>query len=95
MSAFAVFTREKTLDQAEMDEYTRKVKATFAGHQIKIHAAYGPQEMLEGDPIEGAVIIEFPTMAAAKAWYYSPAYQEVVKHRHKGASYQAYIVEGL
>jgi len=95
MSAYAVFTREKTLDQAEMDEYSQKVKATFAGHQIKFHAAYGPHEMLEGDPIEGAVIIEFPTMAEAKAWYNSPAYQEVLKHRLKGAVYQAYIVESL
>jgi uncharacterized protein (DUF1330 family) len=27
-------------------------------------------------PLEGIVLIEFPDMAAAKAWYESPAYQK-------------------
>jgi uncharacterized protein (DUF1330 family) len=51
--------------------------------------------MLEGPAIEGAVILEFPTVAAAKTYYNSPAYQDAVKHRFLGADYRAFIVEGL
>jgi len=95
MSAYAIFTREKTLDQAEMDIYSQQVKATFVGHEVKILAAYGPFEDLEGKPTEGTVIAEFPTMEAAKDWYDSPAYREVRIHRFEGAIYRATLVQGV
>ena len=54
----------------------------------------GAFEVLEGPDIEGAVILEYPGMLAARDWYFSPAYQEVVQHRFKGAKYRGYILEG-
>jgi uncharacterized protein (DUF1330 family) len=36
-------------------------------------------KVLEGDPIEGIVIAKFPTVKAAKDWYYGQAYQSIVK----------------
>ena len=95
MSAYFVFIREKTLDPAEMKLYNESVRPTFAGHSLKILAAYGKQEVLEGPNAEGIVITEFPSVEAAKAWYDSPAYQEVHQHRFKGAKYQAILVEGV
>lgn len=66
------------------------------GHLIKVLAAYGKLEVLERGPaIEGAVIAEFPTMEAAKAWFYSPAYEEAAQHRLRGASYRGFIIEGI
>jgi uncharacterized protein (DUF1330 family) len=41
------------------------------------------------------VIVEFPTFAEAKAWYDSPAYREVRRHRFLGSDYRAVIVEGV
>jgi uncharacterized protein (DUF1330 family) len=41
------------------------------------------------------VIAKFPTVKAAKDWYYGEAYQSVAKHRQKGAVYQGLIVEGV
>ena len=95
MSAYFVFTREKTLDQAEMDIYHKQVVATFAGHDVKILATYGPFEDVEGGSTEGTVIAEFPTMEAAKGWYDSPAYREVRIHRFEGAVYRATLVQGV
>ena len=69
MSAYLVFTREKTLDEAELKIYWDKIRATFAGHQVKVLVNYGRHEVLEGDPVEGIVIAEFPSFEAAKAWY--------------------------
>ncbi len=95
MSAYFIFTREKTLDQAEMDLYHQQVRATFAGHDMKPLAVYGAFEDVEGAPTEGTVIVEFPTMEAAKAWYDSPAYREVRIHRFEGAIYRATLVQGV
>lgn len=95
MAAYAIFIRERTRDQAELDIYSDKVGATLAGHPLKVLCAYGLQEVLEGPEVEGVVVLEFPTLEAAKAWYDSPAYREVRQHRFRGADYRAIIVEGL
>jgi uncharacterized protein (DUF1330 family) len=84
MATYIVFTKESTQDQGELDIYQSKVGETFKGHPVKILAAYGPQQILEGDAPEGA-----------RAWYDSPAYQEVAQHRFKGARYRAVLVEGV
>ncbi|WP_437225559.1 DUF1330 domain-containing protein [Planctomicrobium sp. SH661] len=94
MPAYAVFIREATRDQSQLDVYSPKAGASIEGHPVKILAAYGPQEILEGPPMEGVVILEFPSMEAAKAWYDSPAYQEAREYRFKGADYRAFLVEG-
>ena len=95
MAAYAIFTRDKTVDKAELQTYSQKAGATLAGHEVKALAVYGRHEVLEGPPVEGVIILEFPTVEAAKAWYHSPAYQAVVGHRHKGAVYRGVIVEGV
>ncbi len=95
MATYIVFTKESTQDQSELDIYQSKVSAAAEGHPIKILAAYGPQQVLEGPAPEGVVIVEFPTTAAARKWYDSPAYQAVAQHRFKGATYRAVLVEGV
>jgi uncharacterized protein (DUF1330 family) len=95
MTAYIVFTRERLRNTAEFETYGGKAGNTLAGHSAKPLAFYGACETLEGAPIEGAVIVEFPDLAAAKAWYHSPAYQEAVKHRFAGADYRVFITEGL
>jgi uncharacterized protein (DUF1330 family) len=95
MKGYIVFTREKTLDAAELTIYWQEIRGTFKGRDVKVLASYGKYEVLEGGQTEGAVIAEFPTFEAAKAWYDSPAYQEVRKHRQKGAIYRGILVEGV
>jgi len=41
----------------------------------------GSHEDLEGAPTEGTVILEFPSIEAAKAWYNGSPYREVREHR--------------
>ncbi|MFD2028547.1 DUF1330 domain-containing protein [Promicromonospora aerolata] len=94
MSAYIVFFKESTQDQSEVDAYLQNVGKTFEGHQAKILAAYGPQQVLEGPATEGVVVLEFPTMDDARTWYDSPAYQEVAEHRFKGATFRVVLVEG-
>jgi len=95
MKGYLVFTRDQTLDAQELATYSKDVPATFAGHEFKILALYGTHEDLEGAPTEGTVILEFPSVEAAKAWYDSPAYREVREHRFKGANYRVTLVAGV
>jgi len=95
MAAYAVFIRESTNDPAEMERYSQLAGATLDGHPAKVLAAYGRQSVLEGPEVEGVVIVEFPSIDAAKTWYNSPAYRDAREHRFKGATYRAVIVEGL
>jgi uncharacterized protein (DUF1330 family) len=95
MKGYLVFTREKMLDKDEMAIYSKEVPATLAGHEVKILALYGAYEDLEGAATEGSVILEFPSIEAAKAWYNSPAYRKVREHRFKGATYRAKLIEGV
>ncbi|KWR80374.1 DUF1330 domain-containing protein [Pseudomonas sp. PI1] len=94
MSAFVVFTRERTTDAAELQRYTQEAPAAREGHDVTRLAFYGELEVLEGTPIEGAVILRFPDMAAARAWYTSSAYQAALQHRLKGAEYRVFLIEG-
>jgi hypothetical protein len=48
------------------------IQSSAEGHRITVRASYGSFRMLEGAPIEGAVILEFPTFEEAEAWYDSP-----------------------
>ncbi len=95
MAAYIVFTRERMRDEAEFGTYSSKARPSLAGHAAKPLVVYGKCETLEGAPIEGAVILEFPNLEAAKAWYESPAYAEARAHRFAAADYRCFITEGL
>ncbi len=95
MPAYVVFTRECTLDRTELEAYWTRVQGTIDGVPIKVLAAYGNHQTLEGPEVEGVVIAEFPTVQAARDWYDSPAYQEAARYRQRGAVYRGVIVEGV
>ena len=95
MSAYVVFTHEKTLDQGELDVYAKEAQTTVAGHEVKKLAFYGSHEDLEGLSTEGTATLEFPSIEAAKARYNGSPYREVREHRLKGATYRVTLVAGI
>jgi uncharacterized protein (DUF1330 family) len=94
MSAYAIMIRERMKDAEEFAAYG-KLAGQARTEDLKALAFYGPHQVAEGDPVEGVVLLEFPNMAAARAWYDSPAYQAALTHRLKGADYRVIFVEGL
>lgn len=94
MTAYLIFTRLSIQDQAEMDAYNKLVPGALAGHPATSLVRYGAFEVLEGEPIEGIVVLSFPTAADARTFYNSPAYQAALPHRLAGATYNAVLVEG-
>jgi uncharacterized protein (DUF1330 family) len=94
MAFYVIGIRNKTKNADEMKEYARRAPEARRP-SMKLHVRYGAFEVLEGAPIEGAVIIEFPTKEEALAWYTSPLYKEIREHRFKGADYQMILIEGV
>ena len=94
MVAYVVFTRERMRNREEYELYREKSRPVNAAHPLMPLALYGKHEVLEGPAMEGAVILEFPTVEAAKAYYHSPGYQAALSHRLLGADYRVFIVEG-
>ena len=65
---------------------------------------YGGRFVARGgavEPLEGGwnparvVIIEFPSMDAARKWYHSPEYQEASVFRKAGGEVETVVVEGV
>lgn len=94
MPAYLVFLRESTSIEEEMETYTKLALPTLQGRNATPRAFYGALEVLEGPPLEGAVILEFPSALEAKSWYESAPYQAAATHRKAGAKFSIFLVEG-
>jgi uncharacterized protein (DUF1330 family) len=96
MTVYALFIREgEIFNQAEMDIYSKMNREGPRNPDLLPLAVYGRMEVLEGEAPDGIVLLQFPDMEAAKAWYDSPAYQAAAEHRKQGANYRAVFFEGL
>ena len=95
MSAYIVFIKEREHDAATMADYAGKAGATISGHAAKPLAYYGAIETLEGPEAQGSVIIEFPTMDEARAWYNSEAYPQARAVRFQGGDYRVFLTQGV
>ncbi|MGY0058920.1 DUF1330 domain-containing protein [Streptomyces sp. LZ34] len=76
-------------------EYLERIQATldpYGGHFV-IHT--GELEVVEGDWPGSVVLIEFPGSAEARAWYESPAYQEILRLRTDHIEGDLILVEGV
>lgn len=95
MKAYLVYVRDRITDPEEFKIYEESAPAASVGQPITPLAFYGAVNTLEGARVDGAVILEFPSVADAQASYSSPLYQEALKHRLKGAEYRVFIIEGI
>jgi uncharacterized protein (DUF1330 family) len=94
MTAYVVFLRESPIHTpSEMAEYQRKGQLNPRDPNMLPLAVYGPQITLEGEAPDGAVILQFPTVEDAQAWYNGP-YKETALHRQAAADYRGFIIEG-
>lgn len=95
MAAYVILIRERLRDAEAMARYGEGAKNARGDHNITPLAFYGKHEVTEGAEADGVVILSFPTMAEAKAWYESPAYREARDHRFQAADYRVIFVEGV
>lgn len=97
MPAYLIVYRESAVrDPAELALYQAKVRQrTGSEPRPTPRVLEGAVTPLEGRPPEAVIMLEFPTVGEAKAWYDSPSYQAALPHRKNAADYRVIIVDGL
>ncbi|MDQ3738177.1 MAG: DUF1330 domain-containing protein [Actinomycetota bacterium] len=76
-------------------EYIERIQATLDpfGGRFLVHGA--TVEVREGRWPGTVVVIQFPDIAAARAWYDSPEYQAILPLRTNHIDGEAILVEGV
>ena len=96
MAAYVIVDVE-VLDPEAYTEYTRDVPATLEPFGGRFLVRGGAVTTLEGEwRPQRAVLIEFPSVEQATAWYRSPEYQAIVpvRKRHTRTHFFT-VVEGV
>ncbi|MBT0773015.1 DUF1330 domain-containing protein [Kineosporia sp. J2-2] len=95
MTAYAIahFLRVDMND--EVVEYLHRIDGTLEPHggQFLVHGAR-VHELEESWPGH-VVVISFPDLTAARAWYDSPGYQAILPLRTRNSSGAAILVDGV
>ena len=75
--------------------YLQGIDATLApcGGRFIIHG--GKQQLLEGRSPGDVIVIAFPDLSAARAWYASAAYQAILPLRLGHAEGDVFLIEGV
>jgi uncharacterized protein (DUF1330 family) len=83
-------------DPLTYEEYRRQVPAMIAAHGGRYLVRGGATEVLEGPGMcRRQVILEFPDMAALKAFYNSPAYAPMKALRQRASHGTLVAIEGV
>jgi uncharacterized protein (DUF1330 family) len=96
MPAYCLFQNLRITNPSLMEDYVRQVKPiteSFGGQYIVMG---GQVDVKEGEwaPVF-PVMIEFPTMEAANAWYNSPDYAPLKDLRLSAGEFSAVFIEGV
>lgn len=95
MSAYAVAHLRSVVMAPAIVEYLERIDATLTpfGGRFLVHGAQA--EVVEGEWPGHLVVIAFPDLARARAWYASPAYQAILRLRTDNADCVALIIDGV
>jgi uncharacterized protein (DUF1330 family) len=94
MVAYVINDMEVT-DPQRLDEYKKLSPATVAQYGGRFLARGGHTEVFEGSwTPKRLVILEFPSVAQAKAWVNSPEYAPARNIRQQASRSNIVVVEG-
>jgi uncharacterized protein (DUF1330 family) len=94
MTAYAIVHVTVT-DPEQYKAYMALSPGAIEAHGGRFIVRGGPSEVLEGEPDDRRlVVVEFPSMDAARTFYDSPEYREARAAREGAAVMQMVIVEG-
>jgi uncharacterized protein (DUF1330 family) len=95
MPAYLI-ARVRVQDPTAYEEYKRLAAAAIEKFGGRYRARGGTTVTLEGEEETGrVVIVEFPSLERAQAFYGSPEYQQAIAARKGCATGQFVVVEGL
>jgi uncharacterized protein (DUF1330 family) len=95
MPAYVIAAVTDAWDQDKLVQYREGNTEVVAEYGGRFVVRGGKQELLEGDwDPKRLVIIEFPDMDAARAWYHSDAYAPLRELRRSASTTHIVIVDG-
>lgn len=95
MKAYAIaHLRDVTMGQP-IATYLERIDATLAPYRGKFLVHGGALEVLEGTFDSIVVLIDFPSVESARAWYRSDAYQAILPLRTDNAQGDTFLVQGV
>jgi uncharacterized protein (DUF1330 family) len=97
MSAYFLFQNLTVDDAAAFEEYKRRVPETVTRYGGAYRILGGAAQVVEGAGTFAApdVMIEFPSVEAARAWYQSDDYRPLKAMRLAALRANGLLVEGL
>ncbi|MBM3584393.1 MAG: DUF1330 domain-containing protein [Alphaproteobacteria bacterium] len=96
MSKGYVLAKVTVRDATAYEDYRSKVLATIEAHGGRFLVRGGAAEVKEGGWTNPRlVVIEFPSVEAARGWYASPAYRAILPGRTRNADSDVVIVAGV
>lgn len=95
MPAYAVAVVRETRFNDEVAEYLQRIDETLAPFSGRYLIHGGPYQPLEGSWSGDLVVIEFPTMEEAQAWYRSDAYASIRSLRTNNTEGDVLLVQGV
>ncbi|GAA3391175.1 DUF1330 domain-containing protein [Cryptosporangium minutisporangium] len=95
MPAYALAHLYELSNHPDVFEYIERIQSTLDPHggRFVVHGVM--PEVAEGEWPGTVVIIEFPDLEKARAWYQSPAYQEILPMRTDHIPGAAILVDGV
>lgn len=94
MPAYAMFQIRIT-DPDTYKQYVAQVAPTIAQYAGRFLVRGGAYEVVEGDwPEWRHVVLEFPSVQQARAWYDSPEYTPLKQLRQSASEGRGIIIEG-
>jgi uncharacterized protein (DUF1330 family) len=96
--AASIIARVEGRDMAWTTDYVPKTMALMQKHGGKVLVGSGAvMETLEGEAKlpSTLIVLEFPSMEQAKAWYHDPEYAPLIKVRQTGSDANIIVVAGV
>lgn len=95
MPAYAIAHLQDVQFGDEIRRYIQAVDDSFTPYGGRFLTHGKRPEVLEGEWPGDVVVVAFPDMAAARAWYRSPAYQAILPLRLRNAAAAVILVDGV
>ena len=93
MTCYAIGHLREIRMGPEIETYLRRIDATLAPFQGRFRVHGGRKHLKEGRFPGDLVVIAFPDLARAEAWYASPAYAEILPLRLANAQGEVFLIE--
>ena len=92
---YAIVLLDVVDDELYLEDARRatEIEACHGGHPLVVGDA---DEVVDGSwPTQRVVVLEFPSIDAARAWYADPEYQDIIPLRRRATTSSVLLIEGF